>query len=284
MTSTTHIERNALLVSLHVRRWTARKTDKNASNDLTSDAGAEAGVARVTKDLIDRTKIKAITGVYDEAYRTLQASTLPWSDDGRRLLPADMMLSLQHKMQVMERRFWDAVEDLQNSYADEREHARQTLGTLFNYDDYPPAATIPSKFGFGWAFEPVPVSADIRVNLPESLRDQMASDIDNRVKDRLKEATDACFERVATTLRRMHSIVSADKPRIHDSLMRDMHQLVEILPSLNLTNDPVLAKLAVDMRNMFYGLDTESLRKDADMRAQAARDSESVLNALEGLL
>lgn len=281
--TTNQLEANALVVSLSIKRWTGRKVDKSASEDVTSGAGAKRGTARVTKDIIDREAIKEIDVVYTRAVRELQSITLPWDDAGARLVPGPRVLQLRLKLEAMRTEFFAKVQALARNYGELRAEAAETLGSLFNHDDYPPAYTIPEKFAFNIHFTPVPTN-DIRVAMPDSLRETIQREMDVAVNQRLEAATAATFQRVHDTIKRLHTITSSDKPRFHDSLESDVRDLVDILPDLNLTGDPRLAALADTMRLRFAGVTVDDLRSDEVFRAKVAEDSESVLDMLSGML
>lgn len=281
--TTNQLEQNALVVSMSIKRWTGRKVDKSASDGVTEGAGAKRGTARVTKDIIDREAIKEIDVVYTRAVRELQSITLPWDDVGSRLVPGARVLQLRLKLEALRTEFFAKVQALARRYGELRADAAESLGTLFNEQDYPPAYTIPEKFAFNMHFTPVPTN-DIRVAMPDSLRETIQREMDAAVHQRLEAATAATFQRVHDTIKRLHSITSSEKPRFHDSLESDVRELVDVLPDLNLTGDPKLAALADTLRLRFAGLAIDDLRSDEVFRAKVAEDSGSVLDMLSGML
>ena len=284
MTTSTQLDRNALLVSLSVTRWTGRKTDKRASDALTESSNARTNTARVSKDLIPRAPIQAINQAYDAAFRTLKHMTLPWSDDGRRLIPASVVMSFTSQMQAHEKTFWGLVADLQTQYAELRAQAEEDLGDLFNADDYPPAASIPTRFKFAYGLEPVPSSGDMRVELPDSVLASVSAGLQKDIDERLRAATSDVYSRVHAALSRMVTVLNADKPRIFDSLTGDMHALVAVLPDLNLTNDPKLTSLAQKLDAQFHAVTASDLRESEGLRAIKAQAAQSVLDDMAGLL
>lgn len=286
MTTTTsnHLPEVAMLATLNIRRWTGRKTDKRAGTQLAEANGSKVDTVRATKDLIPRDQIKEINKTYDAAFELFKSMTLPWTDDGRRLIPAGVVLDFMARMSEIESNFWSKVETLREQYHELREQAAEDLGDLFNIEDYPAAAVIPSKFAFAYELEPVPEAGDIRTQLPDSVRDRIAGDLQSRMDSQLADATRSLHKRVYDAVSRMASVLSKDKPRIYASLMDDMHALIRVLPDLNLTNDPELARLSTLLDAKFSNVTTDQMRDDEELRIIKATEAQSVLDTMGALL
>ena len=102
---------NYLLVDYTGSRWSARKTDKKASNEVTTANGARSDSARVVKDLMAgaRDELKAVGTSQDAIRNYVYSVTLPWSTNqgkrqtGARLLPvADSFEFMQNYKQMVE--------------------------------------------------------------------------------------------------------------------------------------------------------------------------------------
>lgn len=281
--TTNNIDQSAMLVHLSITRWSGRKADRSAAEELTSNAGAKAGTARVTKDLIPRSHLTDVDAAYKLALETLHKVSLPWDDLGQRLVPADLILRLNSQLQGAEDKFRTAVGKLVSSYDELRQGASADLGTMFDANDYPPAHVIAAKFKFAVHFTPVP-SSDIRVALPEGLREAVSADIEAQVHDRLQATTSAVLERTASMITRMKAVLSAETPRIYESLVGDMQELVEIMPSLNLTGDATVAAIAAEMKDRFSSLDVNTLRDHPIQRDIAVSNLNEVMGMVAGLL
>lgn len=278
-----HIPTTAMLVSTDITRWTARKTDKRASDDVAENKGAQQGAVRLTKDLIPRAHIVKVNAVYEETRRLVERMTVPWDDTGRRLIPATLVMALENKLRGLERDFWSCVGDLQSSYADLRDKAQDQLGELFDESDYPPAAVIPSRFAFGWEFVPVPAEGDIRVDLPQSFKEELDARITHSTNQRLKAAEQNVFRKVHDTVSRLYRVVQADKPRVYESLITDLRILADVLPDLNLTGNAKLTQMSDDLIDMINGLTLEKLREDPAVRQDLAEPTQKIVDQLQGM-
>ena len=73
--------------------------------------------------------------------------------------------------------------------------------------------------------------------------------------------------------------MTAPKTIIHDSLIDTAHELVQLLPGLNITDDPALAGVTHDITNNLL-VDVWKLRKSATMRKALAKAAEDILQKL----
>ena len=72
--------------------------------------------------------------------------TLPWSDEGFRLLPAHFLFDLSARMREFEAGFSLGVEQFLNVYPDYIREANAELGSLFREEDYPSTDKLREKF------------------------------------------------------------------------------------------------------------------------------------------
>ena len=90
----------AMLASLRISSWSARKYDKKVTEDTNAAHGADKDAGRYNKMLLpgDASSYKALTSHLAAVRQLHYAETLPWDDSGRRLLP---MANYQHYTDVM---------------------------------------------------------------------------------------------------------------------------------------------------------------------------------------
>ena len=85
-----NIDTCAMLVEFNASQWTARKLDRSTSDEVVRDKNAgEKGAARVNKNLLaGRKELEIINQHVGFVRQYVYEHTLPWSDSGIRLLPA----------------------------------------------------------------------------------------------------------------------------------------------------------------------------------------------------
>jgi hypothetical protein len=80
------ITKNAMVLNLQIGIWQGHRLDKEASRKVTEEANANADAARVNKHLVPKDALKAITAASTAVRAHFYSKTLPWKDNGDRLL------------------------------------------------------------------------------------------------------------------------------------------------------------------------------------------------------
>ena len=113
-----NIDTCAMLVEVNVRQWTARKLDRNTTDEVlaTKQAGSK-GAARVNKNLLaGRPELETINQCVGEIRTYVYDVTLPWSDSGLRLLTTSKFMEFNQRMQDYEDKFNALVDDFVTTY------------------------------------------------------------------------------------------------------------------------------------------------------------------------
>lgn len=270
----TTLQDSAMLVALNVRQWTARRFDRTATKEVDEKHGAK-DAGRFNKLLIDKAALEPIDKVENSARTYHYSVTLPWGDQGQRILPAALFMDYTQSIDQFKREFDQRVRAFLVEYPRLVQEARQRLGTLYDPTDYPDPSEIKDRFEFGVAITPVPSAQDFRVQLNEGYVEQIKSDILQRQQAAQKEAVKHVWGRVREVVERIRETCGKDKPRIYDSMMDNARQLVEILPALNLSGDPELNRIADEMKQLV--VPTDVLRANAHRRQDVAKAADALL-------
>ena len=91
--------------------------------------------------------------------------TLPWDDNGYRVLPAAVYLEHAEKLREYSRKFTAAIDVFAAQFDQLVIESRSRLGSLFRPEDYPTSKEIRDKFAFETEVMPLPDGDDFRVNL-----------------------------------------------------------------------------------------------------------------------
>src|SRR6516225_6121348 len=76
----------AMLCSLSISMWSARKHDPEASEEIAQRHGAQADAGRYHKVLLPKAALAEIRKIVSEARQEHYFMTLPWDDNGYRVL------------------------------------------------------------------------------------------------------------------------------------------------------------------------------------------------------
>jgi len=153
---------------------------------------------------------------------------------------------------------------------------------MWNEDDYPDAATIKEKFGFDLDVDALPKAADFRVDIKDDEVKRIRDLIEEKGQERLAAAMKEVWNRLYTQVNHISTSLKNPKKVFRDSLIGNVTSLVNILPSLNITNDPDLERLRreVEAKLGEDALDPQELRTDSKKRAEAAKSASAILGAM----
>ncbi len=276
----------AMLTTLRIRQWSARKLDRKVTDEVNAAHHASADAGRYNKSLVAKDALAKIQTVANGARDFLYSQTSPWGDDGPRILSAKQYLHFTAGLAAKRDEFADAVSAFVAAYPATVADARTRLNGLFNESDYPAPADIAARFSFDTEILPIPDSADFRVDLAQGQADDIRAAIEARTADVLQNTLRDAYARVADAVGKMAEKLSAYKQAsakgersegvFRDSLVDNVRELAAILPALNLTDDPNLAAVADRITRELTAVDAEHLRIDARARATVAASAAAI--------
>ena len=284
MSTSFGIETSAMLVELSISCWTARKLDKRVSQEVDVSNGALARAGNYNKNLLAGTqKLDNIIKFAANARAWHNANTLPWSDNGLRLLPVDNFLRYKERLGELDQEYNALVQDFLTSYPNLVDAAAFKLGTLFDRSEYPDVEDVAGKFRFRYTFSPVPTAGDWRVNIGQQAREELENQCNNVIEERVKGAMKEAWSRLHDCLSHVSERLedSGDETKrkvFRDSLVGNVHELIDMLKVLNVTKDPELERARALMAQTFTGLEADDLRGDADTRKGVKAEVDAILS------
>lgn len=280
---TTSLSDRALLVTLNISQWSARKLDRQESETVERNRGAVRGAARVNKSLLPMAHsldvIHKLTGtIRTDYYR----HTLPWMD-GMGIIKADAYLAFTQMMSAHKAKWEAAVAKFVADYPDLQDDARHLLGDLYKDDDYPDPSQIAGKFQMDVSFFPVPDASDWRVSLSDSELDALRQQVNEQVQQSQGKAMQEAWQRVYDIVAKAHTRLKDPEAIFRDSLVENARELVALLPSLNLTDDPQLETLRRDVEGALCQHEPQVLREDKTVRSATADRLAEIMSQMGGM-
>lgn len=267
----------AMLVSLNLSIWTARRYDRKASQEVAENHGAKTDAGRYHKRLIDKADAyEAIVTIGREARDFYYRYTLPWANDGARILPASAYMDFADAMRHRGQQFDQAVTQFVAAYPELRQAARTVLGSLYNPADYPEPETIGRLFKFKVSVLPLPTAGDFRVQLADDTTQALRDSITEQVEAATAEAMRDLYGRLHGAVSNMVRRLSDPDAIFRDSLVTNLQEVCDVLPKLNLTNDPHLEALRQDTLRDLCGHAPATLRDDKRTRADVAAKAKAI--------
>jgi hypothetical protein len=259
------IQEKAVITRFNVSAWTARRYDRKVTQKI-EDEYSTRDAGRFNKVLIAEDAIKAYQSIAGEARVYHYSLTLPWGDNGDRLLPVALMDAYKTKMEAYRARFNEQIEVFCGSYPSLIEDAKIRLNGMFDADDYPDTYRIRTKFDFSVRFYPVPSSGDFRVNIDMEQIEEMKTELSQET-DRLKNAAiRATWERLYYPVAKMVERLSKDENKFHDSLIGNVIEVLSVIDGLNFEENPEISAIKERIGTMLAGLEPDTIRNTRKIR------------------
>jgi hypothetical protein len=280
------IASSAMLVELSISTWTARKLDKKVSTQVDLDNGAKTKVVNANKNLMAGTGVLDTIVKYAANARAWHLSqTLPWTDNGSRLLPMSNFVNYKKQLGELEANYEALVDKFIIAYPNLVSAAAFQLGTLFDRNEYPDESSLKRKFKFTYSFFPVPTAGDFRIDINEEAKAEIMANCNSAYQDRLNNAMREAWSRLHECLSRMSERLTdnADGSRkiFRDSLVENGVELVSMLKHLNITQDPKLELARRELQSAIGAHDLDSLRDNSNAREAVKLKVDSILSKFD---
>lgn len=261
----------AMLITVSVSQWTARKHDAKASKEVAVANGAQ-NAGRFNKLLIDSKALEPIAKATSRIREYHYQRTLPWTDDGRRLLPSKLYFEYTTEMRKLKSEFDQAVDAFVKVYPSLVQSERRRLGQLYDPNDYP--QDIRSRFGVLLSPEPVPAANDFRVDIGPDIA-KVREELERTTQERQTKALNDCWVRIRDVVGKVHERLSNPEAIFRDSLIENVENLAEVLGGLNFTDDPTIEQARLDLKAMIMSPD--AIRRSKTNRKKVADAAADIL-------
>jgi hypothetical protein len=289
------ITTKAMLVSLTIKAWSGAKIDKRVGQDVAAREGADSDAGHYSKKLVAKDALADIKAISGEARTRHYEYTLPWSQDGARILPSAMHAKYAADMRQLQDRFELAVKAFMADYEGQILLAQRRLGSMFVEADYPDLRDIDGKFAWDINVMPIPSGNDFRVSLSQDMTNAIRQDIEAKTGKAVQDATRSLFERVSKTISHMAEsleeygeVIENGKVKkinpFRDSVVGNIQELVDLLPVLNITGDSALTNITENIKKSLLNASAKDLREDPALRREVAKDARKVLEDMEGYI
>lgn len=276
MNQETNIIGRALLVRLNISQFVPTRKDNSATAEVLLNKHAAKGSAEVRKHLLPKEATEPIAKLAREIRADFYKHTLPWHDEGVRLLPTDNWLDFTELMATHRSRFDDLVGEFVKQYSTFRQASMQRLGLLFDNMDYPDVADVASRFALRTNWSPLPKSEDFRLTLNKEDMDDLTADLESKVAESVAAANKDLYDRLSDKLSHVAAKLADPDSIFRDSMIEGLRELCRMLPKLNVTGDEHLTALAADA-SALAKVDPQDLRDDDDERDRTRREAEAIL-------
>jgi hypothetical protein len=279
------IARSATLVSLEISQLGLSMKDlpvTTAAHQAVGISNKRAGYYRKFK--IDRNDVRDVIRVAQNARAYHRTMTVPWGRDVYRMLPAPLIIKYTRGLKDFKREFYANIDDVVLRWPTILANSQSRLGSAYNADDYFAAKEIKAQYDFEIHFKPVPLDdhfiLEVERETLEELKDQFNVDQDKN----MKEAMTNLWHRLHGVVSNMATQLENAKPTIFKTLVTNIEDLVEILPALNLDNDPKLTTMIQTVKDELTGYTPGQLKKSKKARNNTAKTAKKIQKDMEAIM
>jgi hypothetical protein len=186
------------------------------------------------------------------------------------LLPRAAAQDFLEEYANLESRFKDAAKEfLEHKYPSAIAKAEFRMGDLFDANDYPTEETLRRKFYTNLDIDAVAEAKDIRLNDDASI-----------LQSRVTKAVSGLWEKLAEPLKHFADTMGNDEAIFRDSTVKNLQNIVDMIPALNFTGDPDLEKIRVEIDEKIARYDPKDLRKNKETRAAVASEARAIMDEM----
>ncbi|EFO30111.1 conserved hypothetical protein [Roseibium sp. TrichSKD4] len=279
----------ALIVSLTISQWTAHKFDRKVSQEVNETHKAASDASRVNKSLLPKKALEEIQRKANAVRTEFNGRTLPWLDDGQRVLAAEHYVDHAAWFQKQKAEYEQLVADFLTAYPAHVDKARARLGDMFNEADYPTPHEIAKKFDMTMRTMTAPSTDDMRISISDAQAQSIRAEVEKTIQEATNRAVSDVYRRVREVCERMVDRLSAYKPAakkgdraegtFRNSLVENVRDLISVMPSLNITGDPKLDDLAQQLEAL-TAHDADVLRISEKVRDETKNKAQAILDGM----
>jgi hypothetical protein len=273
--------RKALVTNLKIRQWSANKYDKKVSEEIEKHHNAK-NAGRFNKILIADKELKEIQKIANSARAFVYDQTLPWGDNGDRLLPSSNYLEFVGAFSAYKSQFDYAVKSFIREYPALKDEAKLRLNGMFKEGDYPIVPLMERKFSMELSHMPVSKIDDFYLELGEEDVESLRQQIKGEFESRIAQTTRHIWTKIKETVGHMAEKLSDEDAVFKNSLVENIRELVEVLPRLNFTGDAEISDAIQNMKVLL--VDPDLLRTNKSVRYEKAKEAKAIMDKVTDFL
>jgi len=284
--SNMRIRDKAVLVKLSLGAPGNTRKDPTITSEVKTKHSLGDKAGRWLKQLYPDEALKPVTVIGGEARTFHYANSLPWADEGWRILPTANHLAYTDKLRELRAKYLETAEThFLAKLNDWEDWAREQHNGTFDPADYLTADKLRRKFAFATEFSPIPDGEDFRDNaqVADEERAAMSAQVVDRVSAAVKAAECDLWERLTTPLSAIVERLSDPEHKFKDTLVGNVADIIRLVPALNLTGNAKLEEFRREIEAAgLHGLNPQVLRDSKPDRKAAADKAAAILAKMQG--
>ena len=285
-----NLANDAMLVALRITAWSGRRYDREASDHVAAAHDASSSAGRYNKLLLPKSAFAALTATVSEARKTHYQQTLPWDDQGSRLLTVANYERYTELFDALRERM------IARGPASSRTTTSVSTRPVLTWASSSASRTTPRRKRLSPSFPSATASPRFRTPITSWRASPATTPTGSNATSRrttpigsARRVTDL-YRRLGEAVDRVSERLSDDddgKPLVfRDSMIENIRELVDVVPRLNIFGDHRLAALCDQVKQKIACADPTALRPsprfDPQLRNQVKRDADALAQQFAG--
>jgi len=221
---------------------------------------------------------------------------------------------MDQKIREFSREYEKKVFEIAGQFEEIKEEAKRFLNgnfenTLFSEDFYPPPEKLigekiihrqgetsgkRGKYYFDYRYKPYAVSGSLEADLVDESLSDLKKIMQQETQEDFQQVIKDIWNRIFTVTSKLKDTMAKpereDKngdiqsPIFRDSVIENIKDLVNIIPSLNIFQDPAIDQARTELYRELCQLDPQALRDNKELRKDAEKKADAILSKLPGIL
>lgn len=268
-----------MLVSLSFTFGRQGGKDKGLTKDLCDKYGSSNAAVTGSKIVLCKEAMKPLKQLSGEMRGRLTRITSEWDIDGVYLCkPVNVA-----KVIALRDEYWPQFAVLKAGHLLERydnwkELTKTQLQGAYKEEEFPTKEKL-AEVKWDMHIMALPESEALRrvKDIDETLMAELMKSNDARIKKGINEGMTSAYGKLMEPLQHMVDTLSKDKPKIYESLVTHVREVIAEIPGLNLTDDSQLAQFAAEAEAMLASIDADTLRESPVIRQEVATKAADIL-------
>lgn len=272
-----------MLVSLTFKFGRQGGQDDEMTQELCQKHNSDKSLVKGTKRTICKEAFDPLKKIMNEFRGAVSRVTIPWDMKGVSFCKPAGVAKVISARDLYGPLFNEAKENhLLGQYETWKTMTMEKLGNAWKEEEFPTKEDLAANVFFKIAIMPLPESEALRKikDIDESLMAELIKSNDARIQQGIKQGMVTAYQRLMEPLAHMVDVLTDDESvKIHESLVENVRKVVGEIPSLNLSDDPMLTTFANKANELLENLKADDLRgKGAEVKvvrkkvAQQAND------------
>jgi len=274
------LSEKAILINLTIHNYGGAKKDKKVTTTTCLVMQAKADAGSWWTRTIPKSEIDPITAASMKCRNILTKYTLPFLENGFRILPSARFTEFSKEMREGIENYHAVVSVFIKRYP-EIVGNRQRLGKLAENITFPSVAEMKSKFSIRVETMNVPTTDDFRINLGDAEANEIKANVEDSINTALKNSMTEIWNQLAELIAHVEKTLKDPKKKFKDSLIDNLTNFCKLIPKINLSDDENLEELRKDIIEKLTKLNCDDLRTDKVQRKTASKKATDLLKKMQ---